>query len=288
MTAKARMPTRRQLQGIALIALIALEATATSSFAKPLEVFRGVTLEVEERAEPRPLRLHWLEADLDVPGVSFEVSPSNGDAPGEANAALPAEMAKRLGWAAVMNGDAFSDLAGDQPLWYSSGMPVDVMGLAVHNGLTYSPPSRHYSYFYQTKSGKFGVGIGRPPKNLRHAIAGFGRIVEKGRVRPQAGGKKHPRSAIGYDPKRNVLIFLVVDGRQPGVSEGATRRELAEWMRARGATEALNLDGGGSSQLALLQGGKPRLVNQPVGLFNQPGTTRPVGNCVGIKARPLE
>lgn len=264
---------------------------ATGGFATlgaaPLEVAQGVTLEIEEKTKPRPLRLHWLEADLKTPGVSFEVSGPNGEKPGEASAALPTQVALDHGWAAVMNGDAFTNLSGDQPMFYSTGLPVDLMGLAVQNGKTFSQPNPHYSYFYQTKAGKFGVGIGAPPRHLKHAVAGFGRIIEKGRVRPSKGGKLHPRSAIGYDAKRNRLIFLVVDGRQTGVSEGVTRRELAELMRQRGATEALNLDGGGSSQLAVVQNGKARIINRPVGLFNQPGTVRPVGNCVGIKAPPL-
>lgn len=265
-----------------------LLTTPCGVVAAPLEVAKGVTLEIEERSEPRPLRLHWLEADLRTPGVSFEVSGSNGDKPGEASAALPTNVALKNGWAAVMNGDAFTNLSGDQPLFYTTGLPVNLMGLAVRDGQTYSQPSEHYSYFYQTKAGKFGVGIGQPPRNLKHAVAGFGRIIEKGRIRAGKGGKKHPRSAIGYDAKRQRLIFLVIDGRQQGVSEGVTRRELAELMRARGATEALNLDGGGSAQLAIVQNGEARVVNRPVGLFNQPGTSRPVGNSVGIKAPPLE
>jgi len=262
--------------------------TALPLAAAPLEIFQGVTLEVEERSKPRPLKLHWLEADFDTPGVVFEVSPSNGKDPGEVTAAVPTAQAEKFDWVAAMNGDAFSNAKGDKPLYYSTGMALDLMGLAVSNGETYSQPNRHYSYFYQTRDGRFDVGQGKAPKNIRHAVAGFGRLIDNGKVRPTEDGKLHPRSAIGYDPKRNVLIFLVVDGRQPGVSEGASRRELAEWLRARGATEALNLDGGGSSMLAIRQGKKVRIVNRPVGMFNQPGTTRAVGNCVGLRARPLQ
>ena len=39
--------------------------------------------------------------------------------------------------------------------------------------------------------------------------------------------------------------------------------------------------------MAIRQNGKGRIVNRPVGMFNQPGTSRPVGNCVGIKAPEL-
>ncbi|MEM1060600.1 MAG: phosphodiester glycosidase family protein [Verrucomicrobiota bacterium] len=267
---------------------MAVFAEPVSLPAAPLEIFQGVTLETEERTEPRPLRLYWVEADLDAPGVAFEVSPGNGPEPGEASAALPAEQAREHDWQVVMNGDAFSNPDGEEPLFYTEGMPVDLLGLAVSDGETYSQPHPRFGYFYQDRQGRFAVGQGKAPGDVRQAVAGFGRLIDDGKVRPTEDGKRHPRSAIGYDPKRNVLIFLVVDGRQPGVSEGASRRELAEWLHARGAREALNLDGGGSSLLAIRQGGRTRTLNRPVGLLNQPGTVRPVGNCVGLKARELK
>lgn len=45
------------------------------------------------------------------------------------------------------------------------------------------------------------------------------------------------------------LVFVVVDGRQEGYSEGVTLPELADIMLSLGATTAYNLDGGGSSTM---------------------------------------
>ena len=58
--------------------------------------------------------------------------------------------------------------------------------------------------------------------------------------------EKHPRTAMGYtiDGK---LIILAVEGRFPGLAEGATLNDLARIMLDLGCVEALNLDGGGSS-----------------------------------------
>ena len=59
---------------------------------------------------------------------------------------------------------------------------------------------------------------------------------------------RHPRTAVGYDPDAGRLWLLVVDGRQGAYSSGMTLVELTEALSAVvGATEALNLDGGGSS-----------------------------------------
>ena len=57
-----------------------------------------------------------------------------------------------------------------------------------------------------------------------------------------------PRTAVGVIDD-NHLVFVVVDGRQSGYSEGVTLTELAAIMQDLGATTAYNLDGGGSSTM---------------------------------------
>ena len=58
---------------------------------------------------------------------------------------------------------------------------------------------------------------------------------------------RHPRTAVAYDPEARRLWVMVVDGRQGSYSSGMTLREMTTALSATGATEALNLDGGGSS-----------------------------------------
>ena len=57
---------------------------------------------------------------------------------------------------------------------------------------------------------------------------------------------RHPRTAIGYT-RNHRLIILVIQGRLPGVAEGATLEEEAHLLVDLGCVEALNMDGGGSS-----------------------------------------
>jgi len=71
--------------------------------------------------------------------------------------------------------------------------------------------------------------------------------------------KIHPRTAVGYTEK-GELLFVVVDGRQQK-SRGADLNELAELMKSLGAVEALNLDGGGSSSMVV----NGVLLNKPAG-----------------------
>ena len=68
---------------------------------------------------------------------------------------------------------------------------------------------------------------------------------------------RNPRSAFGWNEQ---FFFLVeVDGRQYTLSRGMTTLELARYMIRLGCTDAVNLDGGGSSTLWC----NGRIVNSP-------------------------
>lgn len=71
---------------------------------------------------------------------------------------------------------------------------------------------------------------------------------------------RHARTAIGILPNGN-WVFVVVDGKQPKLSLGMTIKELADFMEGLGCTDALNLDGGGSSTFVY----QDQVVNQPTG-----------------------
>ncbi len=59
--------------------------------------------------------------------------------------------------------------------------------------------------------------------------------------------KRHPRTVIGYDDK-GYIYFVVIDGRFPDYGAyGASISEVAYISRYLGMTDAINLDGGGSS-----------------------------------------
>lgn len=92
------------------------------------------------------------------------------------------------------------------------------------------------------------------PFHPRWAVGGNGVLLRGGQVPARldsvgsAGFRgRHPRTAVGFDRAGRRLLLVTVDGRQPGYSVGMTLRELAALMRALGADEALNLDGGGST-----------------------------------------
>ena len=87
---------------------------------------------------------------------------------------------------------------------------------------------------------------------------------------------RHPRTAIGFTADRYLIVF-VCEGR--GMTEGVagmTFAEEAEVLKALGCTDALNLDGGGSSCL-LVQGQETIQVSD--------GAERPVASVVILHSK---
>ncbi|HEY1698479.1 MAG TPA: phosphodiester glycosidase family protein [Trebonia sp.] len=62
--------------------------------------------------------------------------------------------------------------------------------------------------------------------------------------------QRQARTIVGINAKGDLLM-VTVDGRQPGVSEGATLTEEAALMKSLGAVSAMNLDGGGSTDFTV-------------------------------------
>jgi hypothetical protein len=57
---------------------------------------------------------------------------------------------------------------------------------------------------------------------------------------------RHPRTLVGWTPAGDVLL-VTVDGRQPDVSVGMSLSEATDLLIGLGATDGMNLDGGGST-----------------------------------------
>lgn len=91
---------------------------------------------------------------------------------------------------------------------------------------------------------------------MKTAVGGGPVLLQEGEIKitneeelkfaGKAINDKHPRTAMGYT-KGNKLIILVIEGRNPGIAEGASLKQEAQILKDLGCWEALNLDGGGSS-----------------------------------------
>jgi exopolysaccharide biosynthesis protein len=75
---------------------------------------------------------------------------------------------------------------------------------------------------------------------------------------------RYPRCALGVGD--GELVAVCCDGRRSGVDAGLELGELARLMLSLGATEAINLDGGGSATLVH----RGHLLNRPYSDHDQP------------------
>lgn len=116
----------------------------------------------------------------------------------------------------------------------------------------------------------FDAGKEAVLKNLRKAediVAGVPQLIKNGKIditwEQEKAGKafaesRHPRTAVAK-LKDGKFLMVAVDGRQPGYSVGMSLQELAEMLLEIGATDAMNLDGGGSTTMVL----DGKVVNRP-------------------------
>lgn len=112
------------------------------------------------------------------------------------------------------------------------------------------------------------------------AFGGGGKLLVDGKITTAnsivASGRQ-PRTAFGVSKDGNTAIFMVVDGR--GDSIGATHWEMGLLMQEYGAYEAMHLDGGGSSTMAVQTvEDKAPVVQNDV----SEGSERKVINAVGV------
>lgn len=80
---------------------------------------------------------------------------------------------------------------------------------------------------------------------------------------------RHPRTMVGITAD-GKLLYLVVDGRQPGYADGMSLFELRALAHSLGCSDALNLDGGGSTTLIIQGHGINGVVNRPSGKVERP------------------
>ncbi|WP_342422708.1 phosphodiester glycosidase family protein [Paenibacillus sp. FSL E2-0178] len=160
-------------------------------------------------------------------------------------------MVARTGAIAGVNGGGFAD-----PNWKGNGFKP--IGLVVSQGKLY------YNGLGGKKSTQI-VGLDKEGKmiagnytldelskmGVQEAVTFQPRIIVngKGQIKNAAEGWGiAPRTAMGQRAD-GALIFVVIDGRQPGYSIGANLYDVQQIMLKQGAVIAANLDGGSSTVL---------------------------------------
>lgn len=97
------------------------------------------------------------------------------------------------------------------------------------------------------------VKNGGPLPKLLNMIGGGERILKNGAINGSNQNALHPRSSIGFSADKKTVYLIMVEGRSDA-SVGIDYNDLATLFLLSGASDALNLDGGGSSSLVVHNG----------------------------------
>lgn len=173
---------------------------------------------------------------------------------------------------AAVNGDFFAKDGTPQGIYYRNG--TCLKGTMTDNVCT---------FFAITKNKKAIIGsydeYDSYKEDIQEAVEGRVRLMTNGNVLPQTVTALEPRTAIGVTDD-NVVYILVADGRNFWYSNGMRYAEMGAVMKALGAKNAINLDGGGSStfiirKIAGFEDGRFAIRNWP---YDNGGVEREVAN----------
>ena len=291
-----------------LVALFLLRGPvdAQSTVTQP---YQGITYVESATATPRPIRVHVVQVDLSAPGIRFTLTPPSGSR--ETERQTTADFVRSQHAQVGINGHFFLPFpSADTSAWLiglaaSEGRVYSPCETPEQNyALVADAPAinidraNRASVVHCDPSDTNRARI-REQAELWTAISGSAQIVTDGVVSiPQYRDAAHPdatltpgsarnyangnswydvvtaRSAIGLSRDGKTLTLFTVDAR--GGSDGMTVGEVASLLIVQyDVWNALNIDGGGSTSLALADP-----VTGVVSLVNT-SSDNPAGRSVG-------
>lgn len=243
----------------------------------------GITYLRKDLTSPRPIVVHIMVVDLQTTKLEFLVTPSPDNTDILCTRAT-SEFLEEFKLHVAVNGGYFSYLDASYASKCTKGDAVRISDYAASRGTIYSPQKTIQPVLYIGQKNQ--VSFNKLEGKVFNAVAGDRMVVmDRQVVKNLAALAPAPRTAIGVNKNARWLILMVVDGRQPGYSEGVTLPELGELLISYGAHHGANMDGGGSSTM-VIQGfdGKARVLNSPIDL-GKPGRERAVANHLGLYVR---
>ena len=257
------------------VLLIAVVATALAAFGANVfeRPFPGITLIARTETSPRDVSIHAVVVDLTVQGIRFKLTGPAG--PLETIRQTTLEFLEQEGAQVAMNVHFFLPFPSD-------ANEANLVGFAASNGRVYSgcehpaqsyaitdnapalniDPRNRVSIVHCDADLEGGKRVKEPVK-IWNAVSGSAQIVTDGAatIPPLEWYQRvNARSALGVSKDGNTVTLFTADR--------LTVEEVARILvRDFGVHNALNLDGGGSSTLAVQD---PKtfegtVVNTPIG-----------------------
>lgn len=269
------------------VAFLHLIRSASAEVSVTNEPLPGIFIHSETRTNP-PTRLYVAEINLTNPRLHLHVAPGGSDPDGdgkwETTLMEPTKIAVREKLSFVINGDFFEarsvkDAEGTNS-GYHAGQWALTVGPAMTDGKIWSTCTNTRPCLVVHKDHSVAIEmLTKPEPDDWEVIGGNVILVKDGVAISHTNQVRHPRTVIGFDAAKTNLVIMVVDGRKPGVAIGMNYDELATEMLRLGCSDAVNLDGGGSSVMAV-RDAKTRQMK----ILNEPtdGHERAVADVLGI------
>lgn len=270
---------------------------------RPSQLFDGVRYWRETRSDPLRQVFHVIELDLENPGLELFVTPVSATDEPEYRAKTTSRFVAEAHALLAVNASYFVPFKpgaqGGDDFVPKAGEHTDAVGTVIAGGYKVSSVSsgldRRINAILCVYPSAVSIRRGEVcGDDVVEAIAAGPLLLAQGaaqsfrRADRRYADKRHPRTSFGLSDNGKIGWIVVVDGRQSVTSEGATLGELTAFYRSLGASDAINLDGGGSTTLAIADpDGQPVVLNSPIHT-GVPGRERPVANHLGLRWRTTE
>ncbi len=265
-----------------LLAVAALAATATGRAGAGVSIPAPGLVHRSETRDGR--RWHLVTVELGKPGLAVHVSRE------ASKGRTLSQIALAEGATVAINANIFRDGFSLCGVAFSRGeawREIDASSCVHGFGWGRAPST------FQLVSTKALDGL---PAGMTDLVSGYPTLVRGGvpcdgrapevcaipAAAPSSFVGPNPRTLLGVDKDRKRMFFVVADGRELGAAAGLSLLEASVFLRDTvGAWDAVNLDGGGSSELWIASEGG--VVNVP-----SDGAERPIASAIVVRFDPTQ
>lgn len=269
----------------------------------PVSLREGVTVKALSLQKPRLMKAYLVKVDLTTPGIGFTATERAAEwgrpMPDYTNKVVRIDTKRETTGAFMMRRRREGrnvEVAVNTAPWGPWVHPYSHIYGAFSNWnvsdgvkISHINAPKKGAFFVVRKDGGVDITPEIPvaeTNNVSIAMQGFWMIMTNGVPAFASDAKPEalaPRTALGLTPDKKTLVLLAIDGRQPGYSLGADTRDQFEILKREGVSDAVNMDGGGSTSLVVYD----RTDARPLMLNRQPRRVeRKVALNLGIAFAP--
>lgn len=258
---------------ILFFSAVILCAVEPLDWSKAKTVQRGVSHLRIERKQPRLMKINILRIDLKTPGLDFTATDRDKDwgkpMPDSKDYIIRTKRqrtrdfmksSRKKGMNMIVAVNAAPWGPWRRPFNHKYANPS---GVNILNGRIISENKVKRPVFVIYNDGTPAIEqklLQEDYAKIKVAVSGFNIVAKNGK--PTYKDKSlAPRTAYGFSADKRYLYILGVDGRQKEWSMGMTIQETGEWLIAAGASDGINMDGGGSTTLIYWDAKKKKMVS---------------------------